>query len=223
MRRHTIPSKGFLFLAGVSTLVLAVCAGYYLGVLRGSAPTRLARDSEIPLEYLASPGSFSEVDAARAAVEALATRYIERAREQLASAILQETHTPEAEETKRGRITAAIALMEEARLEFWGTGQEPHIVFTLLYGLKQAGAHGRWVEVYLDLAYRQPADPWVAALAETARAMGQAAGRLEDVETALQYIDQLPLEFQTATRIHTPMTARAADGKAKEGPRAAVL
>ena len=57
--------------------VVAAGVGYYLGATRAQGISRLTAQAAVPLEYLVSAESFSEVDQARASLEALAAQRVE--------------------------------------------------------------------------------------------------------------------------------------------------
>lgn len=182
--------------------VLAAVAGYYLGAMRAQAISRLPAQAQVPLEYLVSAESFSEVAQARAVLDALAAQHIELAQ----NLIVQENrgrHRPRGDwESATARpVFAAIKLLEDGLTEFQGTGLEMRLLPTLLSALKRERLFDRWLQVYLSMLYAHPTHQLVGVLADEAVAISQVVGQQEAVAAAFCHLSSIPLEFHARAQI----------------------
>ena len=89
-------------------------------------------------------------------------------------------------------VPEAVAVLEDAAIGFRGTGSEVQITRNLLMALKRERLHPRWVEVYLDLAHRQPLEPMVVELASQALEIARLTGRTREVTAALEHVAASP-------------------------------
>jgi hypothetical protein len=177
-------------------------AGFYAGVLREPGTTRLPRGSMLALDYLASVESFSEVEAARAALEGLAARYTEHARSLIAEEILSRSaNSGVRQSTPERPMVAAIHLLDEVMPEFDGTGAELQLLPPLLYALKHERRYDRWLDVYLDALYRHPTASLVGDLTEEAVVISQTVSREDELSTALRHLSDIPLNSLDKSRI----------------------
>ncbi len=189
----------------VILFLVAACtgwAGFYAGVMREPGVTRMAGGAGAELDYLVSTESFSEVEHARAVLDALAERYVERAQTLIAEELM--SHNPRFKVTLSSDerpMVAAIRLLDEVIPEFHGTEAELPLVNTLLYALKRERAYDRWLDVYLDALRRHPADTTMSALAEDAVAISEAAGREQELAVHLRCIAELPTNNPARSRI----------------------
>jgi hypothetical protein len=180
--------------------------GYYVGVMRESSATHMPRGATVALDYLASAKSFSEVEHARAVLDALAMRYVEKAQGLIVQEIMSRNPSFGIRQSSSERPTAAaIKMLDEAIPEFQGTGAELKLLQPLLYALKQERFYDRWLDVYLDALYRHPTDEKVNALAEEAVVISQAVGRERELTTGLRYVSGIPLNFPTKSRIENSL------------------
>lgn len=182
--------------------VVAGCIGYLAGAMREQPVSHLPVDATVALEYLVSSESFSEIEQARAVLDALANRYVVQSRmlivrEALAGRGAHESRQPLA--SRPG--LSAIQVLEEAVAEFDGTGQELQLLPTLLSALKRERLHNRWIEVYLSALYRHPTHRVVGDMADEALLLGRAIGREEEVIAALRHVSAIPLKFASRLRI----------------------
>jgi hypothetical protein len=172
----------------------AACGGYYLRALR-EAPVEFISNQEWgTLEYFLTPRSFSEIESARALLDALAARYVtgvDAHRVQAARAARARTRDP----ISSSPALDAIQLLDEGIEQFKDTEQEFLLVQRLLRVLKQEKFHDRWLEVYLDTLYRRPTEELVGLFARDAVVVGNAAGRLEDVRAGFRHVCETPLDF----------------------------
>lgn len=181
---------------------LTGCVGYYVGVMRETSATNMPRGATVPLDYLASAKSFSEVEQARVALEALATRYVENAQGLIVQESMSRNPSFGIRQSSSERpMVAAIKMLDEVIPEFRGTGVELQLLKPLLYALKQEKFYDRWLDVYLDALYRHPTDEMVGSLAEEAVIISQAVGREGELTNGLRYVSGIPLNFFAKSRI----------------------
>lgn len=194
-------------------LVSAVTGGvgYYIGVMRETSATNMPRGATVPLDYLVSSKSFSEVEDARAVLDALAVRYVENAQALMVREIMSRNPSFKIRLSSSERpMVAAIKMLDEALPEFRGTGVELRLLQPLLYALKQERLYDRWLDVYLDALYRHPTDQMVSSLTEEAVVISQAVSRERELSTGLRYVSGIPLNFSTKSRIkHSLVRVRA--------------
>lgn len=193
-----LKSVALLFLASA----LTGSVGYYAGVMRETSATHLPRGAAVALDFLVSAKSFSEVEHARAVLDALAARYVENAQGLIAQELMSRTANFGIEPSRSRRpIVAAIKMLDEAIPEFRGTGVELRLLEPLLYALKQEGFYDRWLDVYLDALYRHPTHEMLSSLADEAVVISQAVGRERELTTGLRYVSGIPADFLTESRI----------------------
>jgi hypothetical protein len=182
--------------------VVVGCIAYLAGAMREQAISHLPVDATVALEYLVSSESFSEIEQARAILDALANRYVLQSRMLIAREALAGRDTPEIRQPLASRPgLSAIQVLEEAGAEFDGTGQELRLLPTLLNALKRERLHGRWIEVYLNAVYHHPTHRVVGDMADEALLLGRAIGREEEVIAALRHVSAIPLKFASRLRI----------------------
>ena len=182
--------------------VFAGWVGYYFGAMRETSVTHMARGATLSLDDLVSAESFSEVEHARALLDALAARYVEKAQVLIAQEIIgRSAHLGVQEPGSERPITAAIKLLDEAIPEFRGTEVEPQLLRPLLYALKQEGFYDRWLDVYLDLLYRHPTHKIAGVLADEAVAVSRVAGRQEELSIGLKHLSGIPMDSLAKSRI----------------------
>lgn len=180
--------------------------GYYVGVMRETSATHMSRGAMVGVDQLASAKSFSEVEQARAVLEALATRYVEDAQGLITQELLSRNANFEVRQSSSERpMVAAIKLLDEALPEFQGTGVELRLLQPLLYALKQERLYDRWLDVYLDALYRHPTHEVVSSLAEEAVAVSQAVGRERELTAGLWYLAGIPVNFPAKSRIENSL------------------
>lgn len=175
--------------------------GYYVGIMRETGATRLANGATVGLDHLASAKSFSEVEQARAALDALAVQYAENAQALMAREIM--SHNPSFGirlGSSERPMVAAIQMLDEAILEFKGTGEELRLLPLLLFALKQERLYDRWLNVYLDALYRQPTSELLSSWAEDAVVVSRAAGRESELTAGLRYVNDIPRNFTVNSR-----------------------
>lgn len=180
--------------------------GYYVGVMRESSATHMPRGATVALDYLASAKSFSEVEHARAVLDALAARYAGKAQGLIVQEIM--SRNPNfgiRQSSPELPMVEAIKMLDEVIPEFRGTGVELQLLQPLLYALKQERFYDRWLDVYLDALYRHPTHEMVSSLAEEAVGISQAVGRERELTTGIRYVSGIPLDFPTKSRIENSL------------------
>ncbi len=204
-------------------LILTATAGAAAFGLRGLAPARTLTsplDEVPPLEYFASAKSFSEVEPARARLQALSRRYLYAV--QVRQAVALRGHRA----SEVGGVSAGAACvsqtvqeLEEATRGFRGTGEEPVLTHGLLICLASEHRYERWIDVYLDLLYRHPTEEVVGVLANAAVTAGRATGRLEEVLDGFRHVSSIPFDFEAKHRVQAALAGlwcgcgRSAAGK----------
>jgi len=180
--------------------------GYYVGLMRETSATHMPRGATVALDYLVSAKSFSEVEHARAVLDALAARYAENAQGLIAQQIMSRTANFGIRQPSSERpMVAAIKMLDEVLPEFRGTGVELQLLQPLLYALKQERFYDRWLDVYLDALYRHPTHEMVSNLIEEAVVISQAVGREPELTTGLWYLSRIPLDFPRKSRIENSL------------------
>jgi hypothetical protein len=185
-------------------LVAAVTGwiGYYVGVMRESSDTPMPKATTVALDYLVSAKSFSEVEHARAVLDALAMRYAQNAERLIVQEYMSRHPNYGVRLSNSERPTvAAINLLEEALPEFRGTRAELQLLQPLLYALKHEKSYDRWLDVYLDALYRHPTQEMVSSLADEAVVISQAVGRERELTAGFKYVSGSPLNLPTRSRI----------------------
>jgi hypothetical protein len=185
-------------------LVSAVTGGvgYYIGVMREPSATHLPKGATVALDYLVSAKSFSEVEHARAVLDALAARYVENVQGLITGQIMSRNPSLGIHKSSSERpMVAAIKMLDEVIPEFRGTGVELQLLKPLLYALKQEKLYDRWLDVYLDALYRHPTDEMVSSLAEEGVVISQAVGREGELTNGLRYVSGIPLNFFAKSQI----------------------
>lgn len=192
--------------------VLAAGVGYYLGAMRAQAISRLPVQVTVPLEYLASAESFSEVDQARAVLDALAAQRVELAQSLIAQANGGRYRPGRDPQPAAARpVWAAIKLLEDGLAEFQGTGLEMRLLPTLLSALKRERLYDRWLHLYLGMLYAHPTHQLVGVLADEAVAISQAVGQQDAVAAAFCHLSSIPLEFRAKALIERSLVRLGTD------------
>lgn len=179
---------------GLAALILAGSVGYRVHDYRTQLNSVSAVGSSWDLDYFTRPGSFSEVEATRADLEGLASRY----RAEIRTRFL---YTPDAVRPVAQRRTSVIAELEQGAKEFHNAPGESFLVQDLLLLLKQAGSYDRWLDVYLDLLYRRPTEEVIALFVHEAQELGSATGRAAEVESALRHLLEIPIDSPTKRQL----------------------
>ena len=184
--------------------------GYCLGLVREVSATHLPKGATVPLDYLISSKSFSEVENARAVLDALALRYVENAQVLITEEMRRNPRLGIRLTSTERPMVVAIKMLDEALPEFRGTGVELRLLQPLLFALKRERLYDRWLDVYLDALYRQPTHEMVSSLAEEAVVISHVVGRESELTTGLRYVSGIPLNFPAKFRIeHSLVRANA--------------
>lgn len=216
MKLHRTICSLFLVVAGG-------VAGFFLGGLRGERANILAADKTPATEYFLSTASFSEVATARDMLAALSTRFLSESRVKYVFA-LQSAHTDGAASEPRPApdFRAAIQDLERGVEEFAGTDHELLVTADLLWVLKHAKHHDRWLDLYLGVLYRHPTHWLVGSMAGDAAQIARLTGRELEVTRAFQHVRDIPISFEGRWRIeavpspvkHTTSRATQTSGEA---------
>ena len=150
-----------------------------------------------PIEFLAGPESFSRVHNTKSTLEGLCLRLRLEAETKL-TAIMQE---PSAFTQRRQALEALIQQLEAGMHDFEGTEQELEFAQDLFVAYKCTEQVDRWLDLYLNLAYRHPMHPVPLRLAQEALVLGTQAGRQQEVLQALRHLEAIPLEFEGKDKV----------------------
>jgi len=176
--------------------------GYYLGVMREPSATHMPRGATVALDYLVSAKSFSEVEHARAALDALAARYVVNAQALIAQEFMSRNPSFGIRQSSSERpIVAAINMLDEVIPEFRGSGAELQLLQPFLLALKQERLYDRWLDVYLDALYRHPTDEMVSSLAEEAVVISRAVDRELELTMGLRHLSDIPTSVFAESRV----------------------
>lgn len=181
---------------------LAASAGYWAHEIRDQHAGRLLAQELPPLEAFVSDQSFSEVETAKATLQALCARYrvesqqqrlqlLQTARKAGGAAIAQSSPS----------YASAIPWLKRGIEEFRHTGQELVLIQDLLLVLAHEGHGNEWLDLYLDTLYRRPTADVVGQSAQTAVRFGQALHRSPEVSAALRHVALIPLEFAAKQQV----------------------
>ncbi|MBI4661911.1 MAG: hypothetical protein HY735_24075 [Verrucomicrobia bacterium] len=185
--------------------------GYSLRSVRQSTANFMA-DCQIPgLEYFLTPQTFSEVENAKALLEALSAQFLSESRSKRAVAKAAATDQ-DSGVVADPTATEAIHELEQGILEFKGTEQELLIVQDLLWLLKSRQQYDRWIEAYLRVLYQHPTHELVGRFAQDAVLIAKAAGREATVIKAFKHVRSIPLEFNAKRKVE--VAGKSAGGKA---------
>jgi len=199
--------------------VVAGWVGYYLGAMREMSVTYMPRGATVALDHLVSAESFSEVEHARAVLDALAVRYVENAQCLIAQEVMSRNANSGVRKPGAERpILAAIRMLDEAIPEFRGTGVELRLLRPLLLALKQERFHDRWLDVYLDALYLHPTHELVGVLADEAVAISQAAGREQELAVGFRCLSGIPLDLLAKSRIERAIVRLCIDASVVVNP-----
>lgn len=179
---------------------LTVLISYVLGIHQSASRAQAgARPNAADLEYLLPPTSFSEVDNAKATLQAALNQNLIRIR--TVSRAVRESRSRETDDPALiavNRSTTPVQLQEllEAALEeFHGTNQEWFMREEWLWTLKQDVSAEAWVQFYLNSLYRNPTHPLVARFAADALRLSR-EGDLEcEVLQALHHVLAIPMDL----------------------------
>lgn len=193
-------------LGWLGAVAAAGVAGYGTRALYDPPVYNLKETQTAGLDYFFSPRSFSEVENAKAMLEAVCTRFTTEIRSQLYRCGLIACAAPDrSDELRERRLAAAIRTLEEGIEQFQGTGQEMVLTQDLLVVLKAQKLFDQWIHVYLNAVYRHPTDPSVARWTSEALTIGRAAGREGEILEALRHVAAIPLEFEVKHQIESQL------------------
>lgn len=168
------------------TLAMTLLAGYCLAGLVGLGWS--GDHSRAPAGNLAvaSPESFSEVQAIKAELIRLRMEYVESLRSTVGNAGGAEA-VPQL-----GTDPATVHRLECLIQEFSGTEESLAMTHLLLAILRRKEQWDRWMDVYLEAVYRHPTTPMVTYEKDRARQIARHAGREEELDRAFRYLAQIP-------------------------------
>jgi hypothetical protein len=182
------------------TLICLTCSalsatlGYLHATLRHGSGTVMPAGATAAAEYFATCQSFSEVEDAKAQLDAVAIRWLVELR-QRRYAWRRLSHSKTRLPLDGVRATEAMEDLRHAIAEFRGTGRDLALVKDLLSLLKGEELYDQWLEVYLRAVYEHPADSLASAFAPDAVSFAKTLGREAEVQAALRHVAEIPHEF----------------------------
>ncbi|MCS7090386.1 MAG: hypothetical protein NZM03_06725 [Limisphaera sp.] len=189
----------------VCGLVGGAVLGFILGAVCGTFPNLFYDARAACKEDLVVWNSFSEVDRLRAELRALAHEQIAEAQHRMARALLlRASGDPNQIQPADEQLAQAIEQLEEALVEFHGTGLEAEILRPLFFALKHAGRLDRWLELYLQAAGRRASDRLITDFLDDALAIGRMTGRYSEVLRIAVFISPEPQIHSAAVPTRAP-------------------
>jgi hypothetical protein len=214
------------------TICLAACfliagaGGYCLQALYDRPVSALTASESAGLDCFLTVRSFSEVENARALMEALATRSLQDLRIRRMTTQRAPSDAATSHSNREAQLTEIIGEFRAAIREFGGTGQEMWFVQDLLAIFRREGRHDEWVSLYLQHLYRDPTHEFFGRTAREALVIGKDARREPEVFEALNHLRCIPLEFEAKSAIESVLAssgeslylARSEAAAARVGP-----
>lgn len=205
MRRFTGPG---IFIGGAVAGVLGLTVWGHLNPALTSVASARRPD------FAAAAESFSEVTAARMALNYAAGQVLVELREHRLEALLAK---PAAE--RSGHLYRSIEVFEFAREELKGTDREELVLHSLLELLAEDRQYDRWLNLYLELVYRQPVNGLVGRLAPNALRIARTSGREQEVLAAFGVVQAMPFDSEVKDRISASLNdVRSAGAASIEAP-----
>jgi hypothetical protein len=197
------------------TMSVAVCfliagaGGYCLQALHDRPVSALTGSKTAGVDYFLTARSFSEVDNARAFMEALAVRSLQELRTRRIATGRPAADPPALSPAREQQVAQLVQDCFSAIRQFEGTGQEMLFVQDLLGLFRREGQHQEWVRLYLDVLYRHPTHEMIARLAGEALIIGKKAQREQDILDALNHLRGIPPEFDVKPLIEAALARTA--------------
>jgi hypothetical protein len=199
----------FLLCAAAAVLCGFIC------VARHDAVPSLPLRQIPPLDLFVptTSASFSEVQNAKALLTADCVRFIASLRSDLV-ANRTATKDPATETRKAQNRPSATGSTESSSYdqalrkkieEYRGTDQECILTQELLRALLRNELYDQWLEIYLDLLYRQPTRPLVALCADHAVCASVHTRRVEELRRAFAHLLNIPFEFEGKQNIEAAL------------------
>ena len=194
-RRFTWTTLGLLAAGGT---------GFLLGNREARLGVAMPIESMPRLDYFITQHSFSEIENAKASLEALCRRY--RAEVQARRLLDERSAGGRQGPTREPRLSGTIKVLERGMKEFEGTQQQLGISEELLLALRAAKLYDRWMSVYLRTLYEHPTYPTATVFAKDAMVIGKVLGREDEVLRAFRHLKEIPFDFLHKSKIQTLLT-----------------
>ena len=180
-------------------LLITVSAGWtgYRVHPRGEAGLFLPAQAIPPAEWLAGPESFSKVQNTKNSLEGLCLRLRLEAETKLAFASRDSSTVAQ----RRQSLAPVISQLEDHMHEFEGTDQELEVAQDLFVAYKCTGRLDRWLDLYLQMAYKHPMHSVPVHLAQEALTLGRTAGRQNEILQVLMHSNAIPLDFEGTEKL----------------------
>jgi hypothetical protein len=178
--------------------------GYYLHAFRENSTTTISAQRIAGFDYYVSWESFSEVDEAKALLQASATQFIQDLRERPGVGVFKVNNgTASHSQGKNNQLTRAIQDLEQRISEFKGTQQELLLVQELLWVLWREDQYDRMIDAYLRVIYMHPTHILVGHFADKVLQSSQRVGREQEVMKAFRHVLNNPLDFEAKQQIRS--------------------
>ena len=187
-----------LLFGGLLASLVGAMAGWWVRGYRMATTVTTVSGRTWNLEDFVHARSFSLVEVARAELAGLAQLYRSEARVRL----LQGAVTPVSGDA---RWMEMLADLERACREFRDTPGEAPVLQDYLLLLRRTAAHDRWLDAYLDFAYRRPTEEVIGLFAHDAVDIAARVGRESEVAAVLRHVLEIPLEFPGKLQITLPL------------------
>lgn len=202
----------------LTVAIAAASAGYYLNALRPEMTQILKTDKNLSLDYYYTTQSFSEVENAKAQLQALSTQFLLESRGRRWTAVQKLSCEPSVGEKNYTQyVESSITELHTAIGEFKGTEQELVMVHDLLMLLKKEKRPEQWVQTYLETLYQRPTSALVIDSATDALNLGKAIGREQEVLDALRHVRTIPLQFDGRERLEAVFIKANLEGQLAGG------
>jgi hypothetical protein len=186
--------------------LVALGVGYLLGseatILRSGSSTGMA-----PLEYFTGPATFSEVENAKATLEADAAQFINILRSKYL-----EQRMAHAKHRQPANAAAWADELDAKAQELRGTFPEFAIRDELLQVLLSGNLQDHWLDQYLQLVYESPTQPLVAKWLNVATRLAGTTDRMDEVESGISHLLSIPTEFETKQNLLSAAAVSARAG-----------
>jgi hypothetical protein len=176
-------------------LGVAGIAGYICGAFRQADYTHLSVQQRVPVDFYLSERSFSEIENARARLEALGSEFLTDVRLRHDASVLGRGVPFRGNPSYAVQPDGAIEELQKGIAQLKGDGQETPLVRELLTVLNKQKRPDQWLDVFLTYLYEHPTDPLVGKCAKHAAVLSQALGREGELADAFDFVGRIPAKF----------------------------
>jgi hypothetical protein len=204
--------------AATVVAIIAASSGYHIGAHNPGAQRPNPSHS---IEYYLHQRSFSEIENTKALLSALANRLLTEIRTEPVAP--WPDGSGEWTTVRRTDTDGMIRELRDAMAEFRGSNEEFLLAHNLLTLLRKNSRDAEWLEVYLDILYRNPTHPLIGHLAPVAHSVAGRMNRLDEIHAALRHVSEIPYDFEGKSRIVAILAEDEVLHVSAPGEKAAVL